>query len=158
MTQRLAQKPPLTETQSVRKGAMTLLRRLLFWFVIKNVVPRGQGRNLAHPMDMCFTDPLDRCEKINLPKIIISHIARITNTSKDHDMWYGFLLTSVFEELGIPLQNKVGFQVNDEIGSSTLVVCGFTVTKGTSAGSEQGPQTPFGPVLGSASISSMPTF
>jgi len=82
MTQRLAQKPPLTETQSVREGAMTLLRRLLFWFVIKNVVPRGQGRNLADPMDMCFTNLLDRGKKINLPAIMISHIARIANTSK----------------------------------------------------------------------------
>jgi len=82
---------------------MTLLHRLLFWFVTKNVVPRGKGHNLADPMDMCFTDLLDRGEKINLPAIMISHIIRIANTSKDHDMGYGFLLTSVFEELGIPL-------------------------------------------------------
>jgi len=60
---------------------------------------------------MCFTDLLDRGEKINLPTIMISHIARIANTSKDHDMGYGFLLTSVFEELGIPLQKKVVFRL-----------------------------------------------
>jgi len=95
-------------------------------------------------MDMCFTDLLDRGEKIILPAIMISHITRIANTSTDHDIWYRFVLTSVFEELGIPLQKKVGFQVSDEIGSSTLVGCDFTVTKGNSAGSEQGPQTPFG--------------
>jgi len=29
--------------------------------------------------------------------------------SKDHDMWDGFLLTLVFEELGIPLQKRPGF-------------------------------------------------
>ena len=52
---------------------------------------------------MCFTDLLDHCEKINLPAIMISHVVRIANTSKDHDMGYGFLLTLVFDELGIPL-------------------------------------------------------
>jgi len=47
-------------------------------------------------------------------------------------MGYGFLLTSVFEELGIPLQKRVGFQVSDEIESSTLIGCGFKVIKGQS--------------------------
>ena len=67
---------------------------------------------------------------------MISHIARIVNTSKDHDIGYGFLLTSVFEHLGIPLQKKVGLQVIDEISSGTLIGCGFKVTKGGSATSE----------------------
>ena len=85
------------------------LHWLLFWFVIKNVVPQGQGRNLANLMDMCDTNLLDRGEQINLPAIMISHIGRIANTSKDHDMGYGFLLTSVFEKFGIPLQKRLGF-------------------------------------------------
>ena len=58
-------------------------------------------------MDMCLTDLLDRGEKINLPAIMTHHIARIANTSKDHDMGYGFLLTSVFEKSGITLQKRV---------------------------------------------------
>ena len=107
---------------------------------------------------MCFTDLLDRGEKINLPTIMISHIARIANTSKDHDMGYGFLLTLVFGELGIPLQKRVGFQVSDEIGSSALIGSGFKVTKGSNTVSEQGPLTPFGPVPGMASTSNAPTF
>ena len=78
--------------------------------------------------------------------------------SKDHDMWDGFLLTLVFEELGIPLQKRPGFQVSDEIRSSTLIACGFRVTKGSSAVSKQGPQTPFGLVPSITSTSNMPTF
>ena len=77
--------------------------------MIKNVIPWGQGCNLADPMDMCYTDLLDRGEQINLPAIMISHIARIANTSKSHDIGYGFLLTSGFETLGIPLQKRMGF-------------------------------------------------
>jgi len=46
----------------------------------------------------------------------------------------------------------VGFQVGDEIGNNTLVECSFKVAKGSNAGSEQGPKTPFGPVLGPTSI------
>jgi len=104
--------------------------------VIKNIVPRGQGCNLVDPMDMCYTDLLDRGEQINLPTITISHIGRIANTSKDHDMGYRLLLTSMFEKLGIPLQKRIGFQVSDEIGNSTLIGCDFKVTKGGSATSE----------------------
>ena len=61
----------------------------------------------------------------------------------------------MFKELGIPLQKKVVFQVNDDIGSNILVGC--TVAKGSSIGSKQGSQTPFGPVPGSASLSSTHT-
>ena len=39
LTQRLSQKPNLTVPQSVGKGEMTPLHQLLFWFVIKNIVP-----------------------------------------------------------------------------------------------------------------------
>ena len=85
------------------------LYRLLFWFVIKNVISWGQGRDLADPMDMYYTDVIDQGEQINLPTIMISHIVRIANTSKSHDIGYDFLLTSVFETLGIPLQKRVGF-------------------------------------------------
>ena len=79
---------------------------------------------------MCYTDLLVRGEQINIPTLMISHTSRIANTAKEHDLVYGFLLTSVFEHFGVSLQKKVGLQVCDEIGSSTLLGCGFKVTKG----------------------------
>ena len=82
---------------------------------------------------------------------MISHIGRIAKTSKDHDMGYGFLLTSVFEKVGIPLQKRISVQVSDEIGNNTLFGCVFKVTKGGSSTSEQGLQTSLGPVLSEAS-------
>ena len=82
------------------------------------------------------TDFLDQGEKLNFSAIMISHIGRIANTSKDHDMGYGFLLTSVFEQLEIPLQKRADFQVSDEIGSITLVGCGLKVKKVGITGSE----------------------
>ena len=68
--------------------------------------------------------------------------------TKDHDLGYGLLLTSVFEHFQIPLQKKVGLQATDEIGSTTLLGCRFKVTKGGATGSKQGLQTPFSSVPG----------
>ena len=72
-------------------------------------------------MDQCFTDLMDRGEQINLPAITIRHIARIANTTREHDLMYGFLLTRVFEHFGVELQKRVEAQVIDEIGNSTLM-------------------------------------
>jgi len=63
---------------------------------------------------------MDREEQIKLPAIMIRHIARIANTTREHDRGYGFLLTRVFEHFGADLKKKVGVQMIDEIVSSTL--------------------------------------
>jgi len=60
---------------------------------------------------------------------MIKHIARIANTTRVHDLTYGFLLTRVFEHFGVQLQRKVDVQVIDEVGSSTLMGCGFDLIK-----------------------------
>jgi len=130
---------------------MTSLHQLFFWFIIKNIILRGQGRNLADAMDQCFIDLMDRAEQINLPAIMIRHISWIANTSREHDLGYGFLLTLVFEHFGISLQKKVGVQMIDEIGSSTLMGCVFKLVRGDQAASKQGPRTPFPPIPGSSS-------
>jgi len=96
LSQKLSQQSGLKTPQSVKKEDMTSLYQLLFWFIIKNVILRDQGRNLADVMDQCFIDLMDREEQINLPAIMIRHIARIANTTKEHDLGYGFLLTYVF--------------------------------------------------------------
>ena len=94
------------------------------------MIPRGQGRNLADSMDMYLTHLLDRGgESINFPAIMCSHIEQIANASRSHDLGYGFLFTSVFETLGIPLQKRMGFQVTDEIASNSLLGCGFQIKK-----------------------------
>jgi len=96
LTQRLSQQPRLKTPRSVKKGEMTPLHRLIFWFVIKNIIPGGQGRNLADAMDQCLTDLLNWGEQINLPAIMISHLSRIANTATAHNLGYSFLLTYVF--------------------------------------------------------------
>ena len=82
---------------------------------------------MAYAMDQCFIDLTDREEQINLSAIMIRHIARIANTSREHDLGYGFLWTLVFEHFGVKLQKKVGVQAMDDIGSNTLMGCGHTL-------------------------------
>ena len=133
----------------MKKGDTSSLHQLIFWFAIKNIIPWGQGRNLADAMEQCFIDLIDREEQINLPAIVICHIARIANTARKHDLGYGFLLARVFESLGVKLQKKVGVQAIDDIASSTLMGCGYTLGEGPSI--EQGVRTPFPPVSSSSS-------
>ena len=130
---------------------MTSLHQLLFWFIIKNVIPRGQGRNLADAMNQCFIDLLDRGEQIDFPTITLRHISCIANIAREHDLGYSFLLTAVFEHFGVSLQKKVVVQMADEIGSSTLISCGFKIANGETAASEQGPRTPCTPIPGPSS-------
>jgi len=63
---------------------------------------------MANAMDQCFIDLIDRDEQINLPAIMIRHIARITNTSREHDLGYDFLLTRVFESFGGQVAEESG--------------------------------------------------
>ena len=111
-------------------------------FVIKNVIPRGQGRNSADLFDQCLVDFLDREEPINLPAIMIRHIGRIANTSRAHDLGYGFLLTKVFEHFGIVLTRRVAAQTIDEFGVDTLLGCGYEIGGSVSKQGRRPPRPP----------------
>jgi len=57
---------------------------------------------------------------------------------------------------GVELQEKEEAQVIDEVGSSTLIGCGFALFKEVDSGFEQGVQTPAPPVPSSGlSIASL---
>ena len=60
LSQHLNQQLGLRSPQSVKEGDMQPLHQLIFWFIIKNIIPRAQGRNQADTMDQCLTDLMDR--------------------------------------------------------------------------------------------------
>ena len=60
---------------------------------------------------------------------MINDIMRIATIPRAHDLGYGFLLTRVFEHFGVELKKRVDAQVIDEIGSSTIMGCGFVLIK-----------------------------
>jgi len=121
---------------------MQSLHQLLFWFIIKNIVPRAQGRNQVDAMDQCLTDLMDRGEQINLPAFMINHIMRIATTPRAYDLRYGFLLTRVFEHFGVELKKRVDAQVINEVGSNTIMGCGFALIKAGDRRADQRAQTP----------------
>jgi len=41
LARKLSQQPGLKTPQAVKKGDMAPLHQLLFWFIIKNVIPRS---------------------------------------------------------------------------------------------------------------------
>ena len=82
LSQHLSQQPGLRTPQAVKKGDMQPLHQLLFWFIIKNIIPRAQGRNQADSMDQCLIDLMDKGEPINLPAFMINHIIRIATTTR----------------------------------------------------------------------------
>jgi len=130
----------------VKKGEMQPLHELIFWFIIKNIIPRAQGRNQADAMDQCLTDLINRGEQISLVAFMINHIRRIATTPRAHDLGYGFLLTKVFEHFGVELKKKVDAQVIDEKGSSTIMGCSFALIKVDDRSEDQGVQIPSVPV------------
>jgi len=131
LSRSLSQQPGLRSPISVKKSDMQPIHQLLFWFIIKNVTPRAQGRNQADAMDQALIDLMDRGEQINLPAFMINHIMRIATTTRAHDLGYGFLLTKVFEHFGVELRKKTDAGAVDEIGSSTISACGYElITEG----------------------------
>jgi len=77
---------------------------------------------------------------------MITHIARIANTTRAHDLGYGFLLTWVFEHFEVELKKKVDPQVIDEVGNSIIMGCGFDLIRAGDSSDERGVQTPTLPV------------
>lgn len=76
---------------------------------------------------------LDTEEHINLPALIIKHMARIIDpTPSPHGLAYGFLLFSVFEALRVPQVEGKKAKKNI-IDKNTLVECDCLVTKGPSS-------------------------
>ena len=55
LSHRLSQNQGLKTPTSVKKGDTTPLHQLLFMFVIRNIIPRGQGRNQADALDQCLS-------------------------------------------------------------------------------------------------------
>jgi len=146
LAQRLSQQPGLKSPQAVKKGDTQPLHQLIFRFIIKNIIQRAQGRNQADAMDHYLTDLMDQREQINLPAFMISHIGRIATTPRANDLGYGFLLTKVFEHFGVELKKKIDAQVIDEIGSRTIMGCGFALIKAGDRSDDQGVQTPSVPI------------
>jgi len=88
---------------------------------------------------------MDWREQINLPAFMINHITMIATTPRvQSGLWV--LVHQGVKHFEVELKKKVDAQVIDEIGSSTIMGCGFAVVKAGDRSEDQGVQTPPVPV------------
>lgn len=103
------------------KGETHSIYKLLYEFVNKCVVPISKRRNEVTTLDLAVVEVLDTNMLLNLPSLMIMHMARIANPSKrNHALPYGFFLTQVFAHFKVPLgEGKKGTK-NEIFDKSTL--------------------------------------
>ncbi|GAB2268296.1 hypothetical protein Dimus_003269, partial [Dionaea muscipula] len=97
----------ILEARRVKSVEMKPFHRFLQIFVMKNLVPRFSKRDVTSFMDLTYMDYLLTRRKINLPRVIIRHMAYVINMP-NHELPYGELLTIIFEAFHVSLNYKKG--------------------------------------------------
>lgn len=73
------------------KKEMSPSHRLLFMFVMRCIIQRGEGRDEATSYDMAMMELLDREAEVNLPSLMIQYIERVVDPKqRPHSLPYGF--------------------------------------------------------------------
>ncbi|MCD9560709.1 hypothetical protein HAX54_019455 [Datura stramonium] len=91
-----------TSVSKVLKRSMSSYHKFLFTFVIRNLIPRQERRDVASYLDLTLMELLDRGMPINLPALMIAYLNKVVHdVNKNHALPYGFLLTSVFAKWGV---------------------------------------------------------
>ncbi|MCD7467999.1 hypothetical protein HAX54_005769 [Datura stramonium] len=117
--------PSRTSDFKVPKYLMSTYHKLLFVFVMKNLVPYQQRRDAASFLDLTLMELLDREMKINLLGLMISYLTKVAfDVKQNHSLLYGFLLTRVFDKMGIHFGTSapqfVGFGTDPSVASMDM--------------------------------------
>ncbi|GAB2266790.1 hypothetical protein Dimus_001778 [Dionaea muscipula] len=107
ITRKFANNSLINVARRVQPTEMKPFQRFVHFVVIKNVVPRFGKRDTRSFMDLTYMDHLVSGRKINLPRVMMRHMAYVISV-KDHELPYGDWLTMIFEEFGVPLVDKKG--------------------------------------------------
>ena len=90
--------------QTILKGIMRSVHKLLFDIVHKVILPRGHQRHIASIRDMGLMNALECKKHIDWTTLIIKHLARIIDPKLGyHQLAFGNLLTRVFDAFDVPL-------------------------------------------------------
>ncbi|GAB2270935.1 hypothetical protein Dimus_005795, partial [Dionaea muscipula] len=127
ITRRVANNETLTIAVRVKSGEMKPFQRFIHFLVMKNVVPRFGKRDTSSFMDLTYMDHLMARRLVNLPRVMMRHMSYVISM-KDHELPYGYWLTMVFEEFGVPLVNKKGEEPKryDYFEETFLTMCKLT--------------------------------
>nr|XP_010312904.1 delphilin-like [Solanum lycopersicum] len=117
-----------SRAQTVLKGIMRSLHKLLFEIVHKVILPRGHQRHIASIRDMGLMNALECKERIDWPTLIIKHLARIVDPKLgSHQLAFGNLLTRVFDAFEVPLEEDRILTRADMFTQTILADCGISM-------------------------------
>ncbi|TMW87201.1 hypothetical protein EJD97_020294, partial [Solanum chilense] len=115
-----------SRAQTVLKGIMGSVHKLLFEIVHKGILPRGHQRHIDSIRDMGLMNALECKECIDWPTLIIKHFARIVDPQLgSHQLAFGNLLTRVFNAFEVPLGEGRVLTRADMFTQAILADCGI---------------------------------
>ncbi|GAB2284456.1 hypothetical protein Dimus_018907 [Dionaea muscipula] len=104
---KFADNSSINVARRVQSTEMKPFQRFVHFVVMKNVVPRFGKRDLTSFMDLTYMDHLVSGRKINLPRVMMRHMAYVISV-KDHELSYGDWMSMIFDAFGVPLVDKKG--------------------------------------------------
>ncbi|GAB2275576.1 hypothetical protein Dimus_010334 [Dionaea muscipula] len=107
ITRKFANNRMINVARRVQSTEMKPFQRFVHFLVMKNVVPRFGKRETTSFMDLTYMDHLVTRRKINLPRVMMRHMAYVISV-KDHELSYGDWMTMIFNAFDVPLVDKQG--------------------------------------------------
>ncbi|TMW80121.1 hypothetical protein EJD97_023783, partial [Solanum chilense] len=115
-----------SRAQTVLKGIMRSVHKLLFEIVHKVILPRGHQRHIASIRNMGLMNALEYKERIDWPTLIIKHVSRIVDPKLvSHQLAFRNLLTRVFDAFEVPLGEGRILTRADMFIQTILADCGI---------------------------------
>ncbi|GAB2278584.1 hypothetical protein Dimus_013262 [Dionaea muscipula] len=107
ITRKFANNSSINVARRVQYTEMKPFQRFVHFVVMKNVVPRFEKRDTTSFMDLTYMDHLVSGRKINLPRLMMRHMAYVISV-KDHELPYGDWMSMIFDAFGVPLVDNKG--------------------------------------------------
>lgn len=105
---------------------MEPVHKLLFEFVNKCLLSRSERRHETSYLDLAVMEVMDQNRPINLPLLMIKHVARSVDKEKyTPTLPSRFLLTRVFEHFEVPLRGPKKGAKKYMFDEETLKECDF---------------------------------
>ncbi|MCD7455698.1 hypothetical protein HAX54_029174 [Datura stramonium] len=90
IVRKFSRDPSGTSVSKFFKNSMFDYHRYFFAFVIKNLIPRQERRDVVFYLDLTLMEFLDQEMPINFPELIIAYLTKVvTNVQQNHALPYG---------------------------------------------------------------------
>ncbi|GAB2271039.1 hypothetical protein Dimus_005890 [Dionaea muscipula] len=131
ITRKFTNNSLINVARRVQSTEMKPFQKFVHFVVMKNVVLRFRKIDTTSFMDLTYMDHLVSGRKINLPRVMMRHMAYVISV-KDHELPYGDWMTMIFDAFGVPLVDKKGDEPKryDYFEETFLTMCKLTRENG----------------------------